>query len=325
MPRHAGGCRYRPRTGTEHYIADMGTVATVSPRRRRAGSPGVALLYLVPALLVFVAFFFFPLGRSIYLSFQKSDLFGRPNGFVGLRNYANLFSSAEFGRILLTTFAFVLLTVIPSILIGLLLALLLAERIRFIKFFRTAFALPFAYSVATAAVLFGVMMNPATGVLNGLLSLIGVDPVGWLTQPSVALLSIAITSVWMQVGYNLLVLSAGLGAVPDDVLEAAKLDGATGWRLQTRIVMPLISPQLFFLAVTGTIQALQSFGQIHILTRGGPDRSTTTLVYSIYDVAFANNNSNFGAGSAQAIVLLVVVLAITAFQFGFLERKVHYS
>lgn len=306
----------------------MGIVAVpppARPRSRIAGSRWVAFTYLIPALIVFAAFFFIPLGRSVYLSFQKSDLFGRPNGFVGLRNYANLFTSPEFGRILLVTLGFVLLTVIPSMLIGLLLALLLSQRIRFVKFFRTAFALPFAYSVATAAVLFGVMMNPATGVLNGLLSLVGLGPVGWLTQPSVALLSVALTAVWMQVGYNLLVLSAGLGAVPDDVLEAASLDGATGWRLQTKVVVPLISPQLFFLAVTGTIQALQSFGQIHILTRGGPDRSTTTLVYSIYDVAFANNNSNFGAGSAQAIVLLVVVLAITAFQFGVLERKVHYS
>ncbi|MVA75877.1 ABC transporter permease subunit [Auraticoccus sp. F435] len=304
----------------------MGTVASTPVRRvRHRSSSAVALLYLLPALLVFAAFFFLPLGRSIYLSFQRSDLFGRPNGFVGLRNYELLVTSGEFGRILLTTFAFVLLTVVPSMLIGLVLALLLSERIRFVRFFRTAFALPFAYSVATAAVLFGVMMNPATGAFNGLLSLVGLGPVGWLTQPPWALLSVALTSVWMQVGYNLLVLSAGLGAVPDDVLEAARLDGATGWRLQTRIVMPLISPQLFFLAVTGTIQALQSFGQIHILTRGGPDRSTTTLVYSIYDVAFANNNSNFGAGSAQAIVLLLVVLVITGFQFGVLERKVHYS
>jgi sn-glycerol 3-phosphate transport system permease protein len=185
--------------------------------------------------------------------------------------------------------------------------------------------LPFAFSVATAAVLFGVMLNPATGVVNGLLSRLGVGPVGWLTDPSWALVSVAVTSVWMQVGYNLLVLAAGLGAVPDDVVEAARLDGASGIRLQLNVIMPLVSPQLFFLAVTGTIQALQSFGQIHILTRGGPDRSTTTLVYSIYDTAFANNNSNFGAGSAQAIVLLLVVLAITAFQFGFLERKVFYA
>jgi sn-glycerol 3-phosphate transport system permease protein len=295
-------------------------------RRRSPGRQGWgAFVYLVPALAVFVAFFFFPLARSFYLSFQRSDLFGRPSGFVGVKHYADLFTNPGFGKTLLVTLGFTLLTVIPSIVIGLVLALLLQNRIRAVRFFRTAFALPFAFSVATAAVVFGVMLNPATGVINGLLSHVGVKPVGWLTEPSSALLAVALTSVWMQVGYNLLVLAAGLGAVPDDVLEAARLDGASGLRLQVGIVLPLVSPQLFFLAVTGTIQALQSFGQIHILTRGGPDRSTETLVYSIYDVAFANNNSNFGAGSAQAIVLLVVVLAITAFQFGFLERKVFYA
>ena len=295
--------------------------ARKTPRRESLG----AFVYLIPALLIFVGFFFIPLGRSIYLSFQRSDLFGRPNGFVGLRHYAQLFADATFGRTLLITFAFVLLTVIPSMLIGLLLALLLQSRIRLVRFFRTAFALPFAFSVATAAVLFGVMMDPATGVLNSLLSYVGIAPVGWLTSPTTALISVAITSIWMQLGYNMLVLAAGLGAVPDDVIEAARLDGAHGWRLQLSVILPLISPQLFFLAVTGTIQSLQSFGQINILTTGGPDRSTTTLVYSIYDVAFANNNSNFGAGSAQAIVLLIVVLVITAFQFGILERKVYYN
>ena len=299
--------------------------ARAASRRAPRREGWSAFVYLVPALAVFAAFFFFPLARSIYLSFQRSDIFGRPRGFVGLRNYLELFTNPGFGKVLLVTLGFTLLTVIPSILIGLVLALLLHERIRAVRFFRTAFALPFAFSVATAAVVFGVMLNPATGVVNGLLSYLGIAPVGWLTEPSTALLAVAATSVWMQVGYNLLVLSAGLGAVPDDVLEAARLDGASGLRLQTGVVLPLISPQLFFLAVTGTIQALQSFGQIHILTRGGPDRTTETLVYSIYDVAFANNNSNFGAGSAQAIVLLAVVLAITVFQFGFLERKVFYA
>ena len=191
------------------------------------------------------------------------------------------------------------------------------------RFFRTAFALPFAFSVATASVIFGVLFNPALGVLNGLLLHLGVDRVAWLTDPDRAALG-GLATVWMQIGYNLLVLSAGLGAMPDDVLEAARLDGAAGLRLQRSIIMPLITPQLFFLLVTGTIHSLQSFGQIHILTRGGPDDRTTTLVYSIYDQAFANNNSNFGFASAQAIVLLVIVLIITAIQFGVLERRVFY-
>jgi len=169
-----------------------------------------------------------------------------------------------------------------------------------------------------------VLFNPASGVLNGMLAHLGVGKVQWLTNPDLALWSVSGATVWMQIGYNLLVISAGLGALPEDVLEAARLDGASGLRLQRRIVIPLITPQLFFLVVVGTIHALQSFGQIKILTVGGPQGRTTTLVYSIYEQAFANNNSNYGYASAQAMVLLLVVFVVTALQFGVLERKVFY-
>lgn len=295
------------------------------PARRRGRRGGfVAFVYLVPALVVFGLFMFYPLVRSVVLSFQGTDIIGQPSGFVGGENYSRLFSDPDFTQTLLTTFAFVVATVIPSILIALAIALALQERIRGIRFFRTAFALPFAFSVATASVIFQVLFNPASGVLNGLLSYVGAGPVSWLTNPDLALWSVSGATVWMQLGYNLLILSAGLGALDEDVLEAARLDGASGLRLNWSIVLPLVTPQLFFLVVTGTIHALQSFGQIKILTVGGPERRTTTLVYSIYDQAFANNNSNFGYASAQAIVLLVIVLLITAVQFGILERKVFY-
>lgn len=284
----------------------------------------MAFAYLVPALVVFGVFIFWPLGKSILLSVQGTDIIGNPSGFVGFVNYTTLFSDPDFLQVLWVTFAFTVLTVFPSIAIALVIALLLQSRIRAVRFFRTAFALPFAFSVATASVIFGVLYNPASGVLNGLLSYVGVDKVQWLTDPDLAIWSVAAATVWMQLGYNLLVISAGLGALPEDVLEAARLDGASGLRLQRSIVMPLITPQLFFLVVVGTIHALQSFGQIKILTVGGPQGTTTTLVYSIYEQAFANNNSNYGYASAQAMVLLLVVLAITAVQFGVLERKVFY-
>jgi len=267
---------------------------------------------------------FYPLVRSLVLSFQGNDIMGRPSGFIGAEHYLRLIQEPAFRRTLLNTFVFVLLTVAPVVALSMFLALLLHQRLRGIQFFRTAFASPFAFSVATASVIFAVMFNQATGVLNGILGVFGIDRVGWLTDPSVALISIALTTIWMQIGYNLLVLSSGLGAVPDDLVEAARLDGAGGWRLQRHILIPLLTPQLFFLIVTGTIHSLQSFGQIHILTRGGPLNSTTTLVYSIYEQAFAYSNSNFGYASAQAIVLLVVVILITLLQFGVLERKVFY-
>ena len=283
-----------------------------------------AFAYLLPALVVFGVFVFWPLVKSVVLSVQGTDILGDPSGWVGLVNYGKLFSDPDFAKVLWVTFGFTVLTVVPSIAIALLAALLLQGRIRGIRFFRTAFALPFAFSVATASVIFGVLYNPASGVLNGMLSHVGVDKVHWLTDPDLALFSVSGAAVWMEIGYNLLVLSAGLGALPEDVLEAARLDGAHGWRLQRSIVMPLITPQLFFLVVVGTIHSLQSFGQIKILTVGGPEGRTTTLVYSIYEQAFANNNSNYGYASAQAMVLLLVVLVITALQFGVLERKVFY-
>ena len=289
-----------------------------------SGSRLLTWAFLAPSLLVFGAFIFYPLVRTGYLSVHGNDIFGRPADFVGPRHYLDLLTSQDFRQTLLTTALFTAYTVVPGVLGALLLVLLLESRIRGVRLFRTAFALPFAFSVASASVVFSVIYNPAIGVANGLLGRFGVAPLGWLTDPSLALPAVSAASVWMVLGYNVLVLSAGIGAIPPEVVEAARLDGASGLRLARSITVPLLGPHLFFLVVVSTIQALQSFGQIHILTRGGPNRATTTLVYSIYDRAFANNASDFGVASAQAVVLLVVVLACAAMQFGVLERKVFY-
>ena len=127
----------------------------------------------------------------------------------------------------------------------------------------------------------------------------------------------------MNIGYNVLVLLAGLGSVPDEIIEAARLDGASGFKLQRHILIPLIMPQVFFLMITDTIQSLESFGQIHVLTKGGPNSSTTTLVYDIYMHGFANNSSNFGYASAEALVLILVVAVITLIQFMLTGKKVN--
>jgi sn-glycerol 3-phosphate transport system permease protein len=299
-------------------------------RRRRPAHPSDGLkslssiVYLLPALLLLGLFCFYPLGRSVYLSLHGSDLFGRPAGFVGLQHYWELLTDKNFGRVLWTTFAFTFWTVVPGIVISLVLALLLAGQVRGVGFLRTAFALPFAYSVAAASVVFGILFNPVTGILNTLLAHLGLPAVNWLNDPNVAFYAVCAATVWMQLGYNLLVLSAGLGAVPDELIEAARLDGAASYQVNWYVVVPMLTPQIFFLTVTGVMSALQSFGQIHILTHGGPLGRTTTLVYSIYETAFANNNTDFGAGSAQAIVLLLIVLLVTLVQFWIVERKVFY-
>ena len=301
-----------------------------SAARRGPASPGqgrqraLGLALVAPSLTVFAVFIFWPLVRTFQLSTTGQDLFGRPNRQVGMANFSAVLHDPQFGQVLEVTAGYVLLTVIPSILLALVLALLLQSPLRGLRVLRSAFAMPFAYSVAAASVVFAALFNPAIGIANYLVTSLGFAPVNWLTEPGTALLSIAITTVWMNVGYNMLVLLAGVGGVDEQLYEAARLDGAGTFRIARSITIPLITPSLFFLVVVDTIASLQSFGQIRLLTRGGPTGHTTTLVYWIYHTAFENGASDYGTGSAQAIVLLVVVIAITAIQFGVLERRVFY-
>ncbi|GIG57277.1 glycerol-3-phosphate ABC transporter permease [Longispora fulva] len=296
----------------------------MSPPARRS-TPALGWALILPSLVGFGLFVFWPLGQTIVLSLHGNDLFGRPSEYVGPLNFTEMFADPEFGQVLLVTLGFTVLSVLPAVVGALFVVLLLEARIRGVRFLRTVFALPFAFSVATASVVFAVIYNPAVGIANAALGKLGADRVDWLTDPRMALVSVAATTVWMNLGYNVLVLSAGVGSIPAEVVEAARLDGATGWRLARAIHVPLLTPQLFFLVVVSTIHALQSFGQIHVLTKGGPNGQTTTLVYSIYEKAFAYGSSDFGGASARAIVLLVIVLACTAVQFGVLERRVHYK
>ncbi|WP_016698637.1 carbohydrate ABC transporter permease [Actinoalloteichus spitiensis] len=296
------------------------------PRRRarRRRDITLALAFLAPSLLVFAVFVFFPLGQAVFLATRGSDLFGRPTVSVGFGNFAKLLTP-EFGGVLLLTLGYVVLVVVPSIVLPLALAVPMAQRLPGMRLFRTAFALPFAYSVAAASVVFSLLYNPGTSVLNWVLESLGGQGRAWLTDPSLALVSVALVTVWMNTGFNLLVLSAALAGRDEEVLEAAVLDGARGPSMLFRITIPLITPSLFFLVVVTTLNALQSFGQIFILTRGGPNGATGVLVYSIYDTAFANNASDFGLASAQGLVLLLVGLALAAIQFGIIERRVHYQ
>ncbi|HEU5269384.1 MAG TPA: sugar ABC transporter permease [Jatrophihabitans sp.] len=293
-------------------------------RPARVGEQLLGLALVAPSLAVFAIFIFWPLVRTFQLSTTGQDLFGRPNRQVGLANFSAVLHDPQFGQVLEVTAGYVLLTVIPSILLALMLALLLQSPLRGLRVLRSAFAMPFAYSVAAASVVFAALFNPAIGIANYLVTSLGFAPVNWLTRPGTALISIAITTVWMNVGYNTLVLLAGVGGVDEQLYEAARLDGAGTFRIARSITVPLITPSLFFLVVVDTIASLQSFGQIRLLTRGGPTGHTTTLVYWIYHTAFENGASDYGTGSAQAIVLLVVVIAITAIQFGVLERRVFY-
>jgi len=268
-------------------------------------------------------FLFYPMLKSIYLSMQLTDPRGRVVEFVGLENFTELFTSEKFVNSLGVTLLFVLLTVPTGIALALGLAALTHNKLRGMKLFKFAFSLPVAISVGTGSVIWMMLYHPTLGVLNYFLSLIGVEPINWLTSPSWALISVSIVTVWMNLGFNYIVLMGGLQGVPEDIYDSAKIDGSGPLRTFFRVTLPLVSPTLFFVTVVSVIGAFQVFGQIHILTKGGPVNSTDVVVFNIYQDAFVN--FNFGTGSAQALVLFAIILILTFVQFKVLERKVHYQ
>lgn len=293
------------------------------PRRKaiRAGLIGIA--YLAPALLVLGVFVYYPLIRSVYLSLHETDFLGRTIFFAGLDHYKELLSSPRFYNSLRATGLFTLYTVPVGLALAIPVALLGHMRVRGITVYRTIFICTIAVSTAIAAVIWAWLFQPTTGVLNSLLRSVGLTPIRWLQDPNWALISVAITTIWKELGLNVLFLLAGLQAVPDELLEAAQIDGASRWQAFWRVQLPLLSPTIFFLLVVGTIDAFRSFTQVHIMTQGGPIRSTEVLVYSVYRDAFLNYR--FSYASTQAITLFLILVALTLIQFRVGERRVHYQ
>ncbi|MBD0381775.1 carbohydrate ABC transporter permease [Paenibacillus sedimenti] len=280
-------------------------------------------VFLAPSLVLFIIFLFYPLIQSVYLSLHETDPRGRVAGYVGFDNFVAIFTSERFYKSLEVTGVFTLLTVPTGITLALLLAALTHNRLKGMRIFQFVFSLPVVLSVGTSAVIWMILFHPSVGMLNYLLSLIGLEPVAWLTDPRWALLSVSMMTVWMNLGFNYIVLLSGLQSIPDEIYDSAKIDGSGPFRTFVQIIMPLLSPTVFFVTIVSIIGAFQSFGQIHILTKGGPINSTDVLVYSLYQDAFIN--FRFGTGSAQALVLFTIILLLTIAQFKAFERNVHYQ
>ncbi|ACZ20054.1 permease component of ABC-type sugar transporter [Sanguibacter keddieii DSM 10542] len=303
------------------HLATTGSPAT-RPRRRSRAAPW-AVWALVPTAVTLLAFNYWPLVRTAVLSFQSSDLFGRPSGFVGLDNYATMLGSADFRRTLVITFTFVGLSVAAKLVVGMALAVPLAARLRGTGFSRAIVLIPMAVSAAVAGLAFRALMSPTYGLLDQIAIWLTGQPAGWITEPTMAMVSIVMVDVWTSIGFVTLLLIAAIDAVPPEVDEAAAIDGASRARVLASITVPLITPTLFFLVVTQSIQAMREFTIIQVVTGGGPARSTQTLVFDIWAKAFSGT-ADYGAASARGIILLVIIAALTAVQFGILERKVSY-
>ncbi|MCL6616810.1 MAG: sugar ABC transporter permease [Anoxybacillus ayderensis] len=281
------------------------------------------ILYIFPSFLLFSVFVFYPMVRTGYLSFYMTDFQGNPTTYVGLENFLYLLEDRNFKESMRATFLFVLYTVPTTVIISLVLALLANEKLRGIQLFRTIFSSTLGMSVAASSVIWMFMYNPSVGIINKLILALGGEDRQWLLNPDTALVAVAIATVWMNIGFSFLILLGGLQNIDITLYESAKVLGLSRMYQLWRITIPLLSPTLFFIVTVSLIHAFQTFGQIDILTKGGPMNATTVLVYSIYREAFINYN--FGFASAQAVVLFLIVLVVTFLQFVLVERKVHYQ
>lgn len=274
--------------------------------------------YLLPSLLVFCVFLFYPFFKTIYLSLFLTDSYGQAKVFVGLRNYIELLTSESFLNSLKVTVIFVVIVVLGSMFLGLLTAVLCNKAFPGIRFFSTAYAMPMAIASSSAAMIFQIMLNPTIGIVN---KLTGLD-INWLNDTRTALICVAVLTAWLNSGINFLYFSAGLGNIDESIYERASVDGAGAVQQFFHLTLPGLSPIMFYTLVVNIIQAFQSFGQIKILTEGGPSESTNVIVYSIYRDAFFNYR--FGSAAAQSVILFIIIMIATLIMFKIEKKGVKY-
>lgn len=290
---------------------------------RRWRERTLASLLLLPSLAVFGVFVFFPFARTIWLGFFETDPFGGNRRFVGAEQYVETLGSGSFRNSLWVTLQFTILTVPIGLALGIGLAVLAHQRLGGIGVYRTIFSSTVATSVAVASLMFVSLLSPSIGLINQMIGAFGGQPIFFLQSPGWALISISAVTVWQNLGIIFIVVSAGLQSLPEDLYESARLDGAGRWSQFTGITLPLLSPTLLFGFVILTITSFQTFGQVDLLTNGGPLGATDLIVYSIFETAFRDFDQ--GSAAAQAVVLFMIVLALTAVQFKLLERRVFYG
>jgi sn-glycerol 3-phosphate transport system permease protein len=277
---------------------------------------------LAPQLAITAVFFFWPAGQAVWYSFQLQDAFGLHSSFVWFDNFTALFRDPHYLESFKTTAVFSVAVAGLGITISLLLATMADRAVRGALVYKTVLIWPYAVAAAVAGVLWAFLFAPSIGIVTYVLKGFGVDW-NWIIKGDQAMLLIIIASVWKQISYNFLFFLAGLQSIPKSLIEAAAIDGAGPARRFWTIVLPLLSPTAFFLLVVNVVYAFfDTFGVIDATTQGGPAQATQILVYKVYHDGI--KSADIGGSSAQSVILMIIVIALTAVQFKYIERKVQY-
>lgn len=300
-----------------------------SNRLQRLKSALEGYLYLAPTLIILGIFVYYPIISSFRMSLTRVAPFGGRVIDVGLENYQRLFTDlverGEYYNNIKVSLLFTLGTVPTGIILAVGLAIALSYPLARLSWLhRLLIFVPIVISSAITGVIFRWLYNPVTGYINHWIGFLGIDPVNWLTSKDTALWAVVIAVVWRQLGFNVIIALAGIQNIDSTYYEAAKVDGANVWHRIRHITLPLLSPTLFFLLVINVINSLQTFGEINILTDGGPGQATTSMVYAVFVDAFVGTPLR-GFASAQAYLLALLIVAMSVVQFRGFGKRVHYS
>src|SRR5262245_68492 len=295
--------------------------ASGSERRRRFDPSGY--LFLLPSLLAFCVFIVFPVAASFYLTFTRYDILTPPT-FIGLRNFEYMLTGDPiFWKVLGNTIYYSVVQVPLNIVVALGLAMALNARLRGVIVYRTLYFVPVVSSIVAVAIVWRWVYDGDWGILNWLLSFVGIPKHNWLFEPALAMPSVIAMNVWKNMGYNMVLFLAGLQGIPEVYYEAARIDGARGWHLFRHITLPLLSPVMLFVLVISVINSFQRFRPIHMMTKAGPVDATNVLVYHLYFKGF--NELQMGYAAALAWVLFSFLFVITLVQTRLAKGWVHYG
>ncbi|MDK2910979.1 MAG: sn-glycerol 3-phosphate transport system permease protein [Bacteroidales bacterium] len=282
-----------------------------------------AYLYVLPAVIGCLVFTIYPVVYVMYLSTLSWDLISPDKKFVGLDNYKRLLTSPEFQQVLINSVTYMLVMVTVSISIALVLAVWLNKRTKLHNFVQTSIFTPHIISLVSVAMLWMWIMDPEYGLLNYILGWFGIPRLQWIDNPDTALLSVIIVGIWKVIGYNVLILIAGLQSIPSYIYESAKLDKANRVTTFFKITIPLLSPTLFFLLIVTITSSFQVFDSVRVMTQGGPVNSTNVLVHWIYQTGF--EFYCIGEAATGSVLLFIIVAVATFANFKLLASKIHYQ
>ena len=276
-----------------------------------------AYLFLLPAAIVLIIFFFIPFFQTIYLSFfdYSNDIYNAQ--YVGLQNYAQLIHNSLFLKTIINTFYFLILCVPFLVIFPLFLAILINQKIACKNIYKVIIYLPVIISIVVVAIAFKWLYAPQ-GLLNYFLERLNIEPLGWLSDPKVSMISVALVTIFKGVGYYMMIYLSALMSVPNELYEAAEVDGATGFKKHMVVTIPHIMPMIALVSTISSISALKVFVEIYVMTKGGPLDSTKTIVYYIYERAF--ENLDLGIASAGAVILLAIVMVFSILNIFVFER-----